>query len=169
MVGNFPHHLKKMVIVVAPHTSSADFWLGLAVRSHMGMKGVRFLGKKELFQPPFGFIFRWLGGTPVDRKSNNNLVDQVVEKFNRYPHFIIAMSPEGTRQKVDRIRTGFYYIAQKARVPILMVAFDFANKQVVFSEPFDTTEDEAADFKKIINFFGPVQGKMPENGMGHLM
>jgi 1-acyl-sn-glycerol-3-phosphate acyltransferase len=169
VVGQYPHALNKMVIVVGPHTSSADFWLGLGIRSYVGMKGVRYLGKKELFRPPFGFIFRWLGGTPVDRHSNNNLVDQVVEKFEQHRHFVIAMSPEGTRQKVDRIRTGFYHIAKKAGVPILMVAFDFGNKQVVFADPFLPTQNEAADFKTILDFFGPVQGKVPALGMGHLL
>jgi 1-acyl-sn-glycerol-3-phosphate acyltransferase len=168
VVGQYPHHLAKMVIIVAPHTSSADFWLGLGIRSYVGMKGVRYLGKNSLFRPPFGFIFRWLGGTPVDRSSRNHLVDQVVEKFNQHRQFVIALSPEGTRQKVERMRTGFYFIAKKAAVPIVMVAFDFGKRQVVFAEPFLASNNEAADFKGILDFFAPVQGKVPALGMGHL-
>jgi 1-acyl-sn-glycerol-3-phosphate acyltransferase len=169
ITGQIPPHLKKAVIIVAPHTSSADFFVGLAVRSVMHMTDARFLGKRELFRPPFGFIFRWLGGTPVDRFSKHNVVDQVVEKFQQNERFMIALSPEGTRKKVDKLRTGFYHIALKAQVPIVMAALDFANKQVVFAEPFMPTGHEDADFKRIIAFFGPVQGKFPEKGLSHLL
>ena len=127
----FPHHIKKMVIIVAPHTSTWDFPLGLAYRSVCRMKNTRFLGKAELFKPPFGFIFRWLGGTPVDRKSKQNVVEQVAEQFNKHDGFILALAPEGTRKKVAALRTGFYFIAKAAKVPILMTGLDFENKTLI--------------------------------------
>ncbi len=164
----FPLHIKKCVIIVAPHTSSQDFILGVALRSMFKIYDAKFLGKAELFKPPFGFIFRWLGGTPVERSSKHNLVEQVVAKFNAHENFKLALSPEGTRQKVDKLKTGFYYIAKQANVPIVMVGFDFANKTAVCSEPFFTTNDEAADFKHILSFFAPIQGKVPANGIAHL-
>ncbi len=165
----FPHHIKKMVIIVAPHTSTWDFPLGLAYRSVCRMKNTHFLGKAELFKPPFGFIFRWLGGTPVDRKSKHNVVEQVAELFNKHDGFILALAPEGTRKKVDALRTGFYFIAKAAKVPILMTGLDFENKTLIVSEPFFPSDDEAADFKKIINFFGPIKGGNAEFGLSHLM
>ena len=97
---------------------------------------MKFIGKQELFKPPFGFIFRKLGGVPVDRFNNNNFVDQVVEMFNTNESFAIALSPEGTRKKVDRLRTGFYHIARKANVPVVLVAFDFEHKEFRFAPPF---------------------------------
>jgi len=166
--GSFPYHLKKCVVIVAPHTSAWDFVLGLAVRSKLRLTHLHFLGKKELFDSAFGFFFRWLGGIPVDRFSSHNLVDQVVEKFNATDSFSLVLSPEGTRKKVDRFRTGFYHIAHQAGVPLVMVGFDFGKKEVVIAEPFATSE-QTADFRKILQFFGPMQGKIPEKGLGHLM
>ncbi len=163
--GRFPFEVKKMIIIVAPHTHWQDFIIGVAVRSLMRFTHVKFLGKQELFKPPFGFIFRWLGGTPVDRSRKTNLVDAVVEKFNRSEELVIALSPEGTRKRVDKLRTGFYHIARQAKVPIMMVALDFGNHKVIFSEPFYTTDNEAADFKKILDFYRPIQGKIPEQGL----
>ena len=129
---------------------------------------IHFLGKKELFDGPFGFLFRWLGGIPVDRFSSHNMVDQVVQKFKSEESFSLVLSPEGTRKKVERLRTGFYNIAQQAGVPLVMVGFDFGKKEVVIAEPF-TTSEQAADFRLLLDFFGPMQGKNPEKGLAHLM
>src|SRR4030095_3103172 len=122
-----------------------------------------------LFEGPFGFLFRWLGGTPVDRFSKQGVVEQVVEKFNNAENLVIALSPEGTRKKVDKLRTGFYYIDQKANLPIVLVGLDYSNKEVSVSEPFYTTDDETADFRKIIEFFAPLKGYYPEQGFAHLL
>lgn len=165
----FPyHHLKKFIITVGPHTSNWDFMVGLAYRSLLRLHGARFLGKAELFKPPFGFVFRWLGGTPVNRTSSQNMVDVVAEIFDQHEKFVLALSPEGTRKKVDKLRTGFYFIARQAKVPIVMVGFDYKNKTVVYSEPFYPTSDQEKDFEHILSFYRPVQGRIPEKGMSHL-
>ena len=166
--GPFPH-VKKCVVIVGPHTSNWDFILGLALRSKLHLHHFKFLGKKELFIGPFGFIFRKLGGVPVDRSGKHNMVDQVVELFNSQETFTLVVSPEGTRKKVERLRTGFYHIAKKACVPIVMVAFDFGNKQAFFSAPFLPGNDEEADLQHIIGFYAPVKGRIPEQGMAHLL
>lgn len=167
-VNPIPEGLKKFVMVVAPHTSSWDVVMGFAFRSALKLDHVKFIGKKELFGPPFGFLFRKLGGVPVDRSSSNNFVDQVVNMFNSNDSFSIALSPEGTRKKVDRLRTGFYHIAQKAKVPIVLLALDFEHKEFRFSAPFYTTENEAEDIKRILLFFNGVKGKNPVLGIDHL-
>ncbi len=164
----FPAGIKKCIIILAPHTSWVDFFIGLAYRSKLRLKHSKFLGKKELFDGPFGFLFRRAGGLPVDRFSNHKMVDQVVDIFNHHKELIIAMSPEGTRKKVDRLRTGFYHIAKEAGVPIVMAGLDFKRKEMFFAEPFYAGEDEAKDFEHIINFFAPIQGKHPELGLAHL-
>jgi 1-acyl-sn-glycerol-3-phosphate acyltransferase len=166
--GNFPYHLKKMVLIVAPHTSWKDVIVGFAAREQLKIRKAKFLGKKELFDGPFGWLFRGLGGVPVDRFSSHGAVEQVVELFNKNDEFIVAMSPEGTRKKVDKLRTGFYHIAKQANVPIEMVAFDFSKKEVISAEPYYPTNDEDADFKHIIDFFAPIKGAKPELGLGHL-
>jgi len=160
--------LRKFIIIVGPHTSNWDFMVLLAYRSIARIPGTRFLGKKELFDSPIGFVFRWLGGTPVDRKSSNNVVDQVADIFNAHEKFAIALSPEGTRKKVDKLKTGFYFIAKAARVPIIMVGIDYPNKRILFSDLLYPSDDQVKDFETILNFYRPIKGKNPENGMGHL-
>lgn len=165
--GQYPYHIKKMLLIVAPHTSWKDVVVGLAARSVL-KANIKFLGKKELFDGPFGWLFRWQGGTPVDRFSSHGVVEQVVDKFNSQEEFVIGMAPEGTRKKVDKLRTGFYHTALNAKVPVLMVGLDFSKRRVVFSEPFFLSGNEAADMEKIISFFAPIKGKHPEQGLQHL-
>lgn len=167
-VNGISPDLKKFVMVAAPHTSSWDVVMGFIFRRALKLDYVKFIGKQELFKPPFGFIFRKLGGVPVDRFSSNNFVDQVVQMFNSNESFAIALSPEGTRKKVERLRTGFYHIARQANVPIVLLALDFEHKEFRFEAPFYTTANEAEDLKKILLYFGGVKGKNPSLGLGHL-
>jgi len=166
--GSFPDHLPKMVIAVGPHTSGWDVVVGLGARHLIPIKHAYFLGKKELFDGPFGWFFRWLGGTPVDRFSSNGVVQQVVDKFNAHEQFRLAMSPEGTRKRVEKLRTGFYQIAKQAHVPILLAGFDFDKKEVILGPVIYTTENEQEDLKKIVSFFAPIRGKRAEGNMDHL-
>lgn len=159
-VGEFPD-VKKCVIVVIPHTHWLDFTLGVLVRKIVG-KQMHYVGKKSLFKPPFGWFFRWMGGTPVDRSKNQNMVDAIVEIFNKKEVFRFAMAPEGTRKKVEILKSGFYYIAQNAKVPLVLVAFDFGRKQVKFSEPFFTSGDYEKDMMEIRLFYKNVIGKVAE-------
>lgn len=166
--GRFPDEVPKMVIAVGPHTSGWDVVVGLSVRHLVPIKHAYFLGKKELFDGPFGWFFRKIGGTPVDRFSKKGMVQQVAEKFHSHDYFRLAMSPEGTRKRVDKLRTGFYYIAKEAHVPILLTGFDFKNKEVVLGDLIHPSDDEAADMKKIISFFAQFEGKVAEYGLQHL-
>ena len=161
LVGDFPHDLKKYVVIAAPHTSWQDFPIGILARNTSGIK-VNFIGKDSLFKGPFGFIFRSLGGTPVDRSKSNNLVDAIVDVFNSKDEFRLALSPEGTRKKVERWKTGFYYIAKGAKVPIVMATLDFGRKQVKISEPYYPTDDKEKDFEYFKSFYKGVLGKKPE-------
>jgi 1-acyl-sn-glycerol-3-phosphate acyltransferase len=167
--GSFPHQLPKSIVLVGPHTSNWDFVIGLAFRSKLKLEHAKYLGKSELFKRPFGFFFRRLGGMPVERSANHNMVDQVVQLFNMHDSFVLVMSPEGTRKKVERLRTGFYHIAKKAAVPIVMVGLDFEKKKAVVSTPFFTTGNEAADFLHIHQFYSSIKGKNPGQGMAHLL
>nr|WP_299383493.1 1-acyl-sn-glycerol-3-phosphate acyltransferase [Allomuricauda sp.] len=159
LVGTFPD-LKKCVIIVVPHTHWMDFFLGLLVRKVIN-KEMHYIGKKSLFKPPFGWFFRWTGGAPVDRTKNSNTVDSVAQIFEEREIFRFALAPEGTRKKVKALKTGFYHIAKKAGVPIVMVAFDFGEKQVKIAEPFFPSDDIQKDFKDIRAFYNGVQGKIP--------
>ena len=162
-VSGFTHinSIKKAVIIGAPHTHWMDFPIGVLVRSVLGVK-TNYVGKKSLFKWPYGWFFRWLGGAPVERKSNENQVEAIARIFNEREEFRIALAPEGTRKKVDKWRTGFYYIAKTANVPIIMFTLDFENKTNHFSEPFHLSGDKEADFKVIKEFYKDVKGKIPE-------
>ena len=146
-----------MVIIVAPHTSNWDFILGVIIRGAMGFRA-NFLGKKSLFRKPFGFIFMWLGGIPVDRSSKRNLVDQVVAEAQKRSSFILAITPEGTRSKVEKWRTGFYYIALNANIPIVICQLDYEYREARFLAPLYPTGNLEVDMKFIKDQFMHIKG-----------
>lgn len=152
--------IKKAVIIGAPHTSWQDFYIALLMRQVIGIKS-NFVAKKELFKWPFKYYFKAIGGAPLDRRPGQNKVEAIAKLFESRDEFRLALSPEGTRMKVVEWKTGFYYIAKKANVPIIMFTFDFEHKQNKISEPFFPTEDLEADFKYMRSFFEGVKGKVP--------
>ncbi|NYJ28706.1 1-acyl-sn-glycerol-3-phosphate acyltransferase [Allomuricauda sp. ARW1Y1] len=157
--GQFPK-LDQCVVIVIPHTHWLDFFLGLLIRKVI-KEEINYIGKKSLFKPPFGWFFRWTGGAPVDRSKSSNTVDNIVQIFKERKVFRLALAPEGTRKKVTQLRTGFYHIAQKANVPIVMVAFDFGKKEIKIGEPFWVTDNQESDFARIHDFYRGVKGKIP--------
>lgn len=159
--GEIDASIKKCVIIVAPHTSWFDFFIGILVRKILSVQ-IDFVAKKELFQSPFGWYFKWVGGTSLDRTPNQNKVEAIAGIFKSKPVFRLALSPEGTRKKVKIWKTGFYYIAKEAEVPIIMVSFDYKRKIVKFSDPFYASKDKEKDFSEIHEFYEGVQGKNPE-------
>ncbi len=162
LIGTIDPKVKKCVIIVIPHTSNLDFFMGLLVRGILNIE-INFVGKKELFAFPFGYYFRSVGGTPLDRSGGKNNVDATVEVFHSKETFRLGLSPEGTRKKVSELRTGFYYIALKANVPIIPVALDYDSKQVRIGSPIFVTGNYQQDMKTLIlpHFKGAV-GKIPE-------
>ena len=126
VIGSLPSN-EKYVIAVVPHSSYFDLIIAVLIRTYSGLK-IKFIGKKELFNPITSFFFKFLGGIPVDRNKNTNLVDEVVSLFDQNEIQILAISPEGTRKKVKKWKSGFYYIALNANLPILMVSFDYIKK-----------------------------------------
>ena len=163
--GEFPPDLKKYIVAVAPHTSNWDFPIGVMVRSIMRMQNTKFLGKSTLFKPPFGWFFRALGGYPVDRSKHTDMVQQVADIFAKHEFFAIAIAPEGTRQKVDKLKSGFYYIAKRAAIPIIPCGFDFSKKTVVIAKPFYPSANAENDMKFLMDFYRSITGKNPELGI----
>lgn len=157
--GEFPLHLKKCVVAVVPHTSWHDFYIGILVRN-VWRAEINFVGKKSLFKAPHGWYFRWMGGTPIDRTKSTDFVTATARVFDEKDVFRLALAPEGTRKKVEKLKTGFYYIAKAAAVPIVLVAFDFENKQVKVAEPITISDNLEADFEKINAFFKGVNGRV---------
>ena len=157
--GDFPDDVQKMVIIAAPHTSWHDFYMGLLFRDVVGVK-INFLGKKELFKWPFGWFFKKLGGAPLGRNKEQNQVKQIAKLFNEHEVFRLALSPEGTRKKVEIWKTGFYYIALKAEVPVLPITMNFKDKDHCIGELFYPTGDITRDMIKLRSFFDGVQGRV---------
>jgi len=153
--------IKKAVIIAVPHTSWHDFYVGVLLRKTIGLK-TNFIAKKELFIGPIGWYLKAIGGEPIDRKSNENTVESVTTLFNSRDEFRMTLAPEGTRKKVTEWKTGFYHIAKKANVPIIMFSLDFGKKENKISEPFYPTNDKDADFKFMKSFYEGVVGKIPE-------
>ena len=154
---------KRVIFVVIPHTSNWDFPLGVLTRSALGLK-LKFLAKNALFRWPYGFIFRWLGGIPVDRSKSSNFVKEVAKSLEKYNDVSLALAPEGTRKRNDKLKSGFYWLAIETKMPLILVKFDFGHGEVNFSEPFIPTGDYEKDLLFINRHFEGVEGKIPENG-----
>jgi 1-acyl-sn-glycerol-3-phosphate acyltransferase len=145
--GGFPN-LPQFVVIVAPHTSAWDFYLGVMAMFALGFRGT-FLGKDTLFRWPASAVLRWLGGVPVNRAIPHNVVQQTIDYFHARPRMVLALSPEGTRRKLPAWRTGFWYVAKGAGVPIVPVAFDFPAKMIRISAPMTPSEDIDADIAQL--------------------
>lgn len=159
--GTMDENIKKCVLMVMPHTCNFDFFIGLFSRGIIGME-MNFVGKKELFVFPFGYYFKSIGGAPLDRSGGKNKVDAIVEMFQLREVFRLAIAPEGTRKKVTELRTGFYYIALKANVPVIPVAFDYSKREVRIGKPVTVTGNYEEDMKRILPHFKNAKGKYPE-------
>ena len=144
VIGYLPKN-EKYIIAVVPHSSYFDLIIAVLIRTYSGLK-IKFIGKKELFNPITSYLFKFLGGIPVDRTKNSNIVDEVVDLFELGKIKILAIAPEGTRKRVEKWKTGFYYIALKAKLPILMVSFDYIRKEVKINDKFYPSGDIDKDF-----------------------
>lgn len=158
------HNLDKYLVIVIPHTSNWDFPLGLLSRAAIN-EDIKYLGKDSLFRFPFGFLFRWLGGYPVVRSKSTNYVETVVNLFNSKKRFAVCIAPEGTRKKVDKLKSGFYYMAHGANIPLILCSFDWKKKEIKYSEPFYTSGNYESDLPKIMKYFDGVEGKNPDDGI----
>lgn len=159
MEGEIPN-LPKAVVIVVPHTSNWDFLLAIAGLFAVGVR-VSWLGKNTIFKGVAGPVMEWLGGLPVDRSASMGVVDQIVNRFNTSDKLLIGISPEGTRSKVDRWKTGFYNIALKAAVPIAPISFDWSTRVMRFGDSLMPTGDMDSDIARLRNFFEGAVGKRP--------
>ena len=158
--GTAPH-VPRCVVVFAPHTSNWDFPLLLLTRSALGLRS-SYLGKHTLFRPPFGWLFRTLGGIPVNRSDAHHLVAQISHEFQAREHLWLAMAPEGTRKKTDHWKSGFYWIALAARVPVLLSYIDSQRRHCGIGPLIELTGDVERDLAVIREFYADKHGLNPE-------
>jgi len=158
--GRLPN-VNKLVVIAAPHTSNWDLPVLLSLAFALKAKAC-WLGKHTLFRWPFGFLFRWMGGIPVYRSASQNVVAQSVEMFRNSEKLILTIPPEGTRSKVSHWKTGFYYIALGAEIPIAMAFIDYGRKASGVGPTLYPTGNIEADMEIIRDFYINVTAKYPD-------
>ena len=151
----------KYIIALAPHTSNWDFVLGML---YSWAKGLRcdFLMKKEWFFWPLGIVMRQLGGIPVYRNKQRGMTDIVAEQARKMDTFHLCITPEGTRKATTEWKKGFYFIALKAELPILLYGIDYKRKLIKCTKTFLPTGDVEKDMSEIKNYFKQFEGRHPE-------
>jgi 1-acyl-sn-glycerol-3-phosphate acyltransferase len=154
--------LQKAVVVAAFHTTN---WDGIMlVLAMMALKvHIVWVVKKELMWFPLDNAMRALGALPIDRLGSQGVTDFLVDEFNRRDHMILVLSPEGTRHKVTRWRRGFYVIAERARVPIVLSGIDYQRKVMGFGPTFTPSGDLDRDVEILRSFYKDFTPKYPEN------
>lgn len=165
VVGTWPP-IDKCLFLVAPHTSNWDLPIGLCAGFSSGILRAwpyGFMMKDVMFHGPLGPIMRWLGGLAIDRSSPHAAVPQMAKVLAERERFILAVTPEGTRSRRDYWKSGFYYIALEAKVPIVPVAFDYRLKEVGLGAPITLSGDREADVELFRQFYQDVTPKCPEN------
>ena len=156
--GKFDPSIKKSVVIVVPHTSWHNFYVGAFTRKIIQVD-INYIAKKELFKGPLGAYLRWMGGSPLDRTKGQNKVEAIAQLFEEKEEFRLALAPEGTRKKVLKWKSGFYWIAVSAKVPIIPVAFDYGKKVVKVGEAFYPTGNYDKDYQLLQLFYKHVKGK----------
>ncbi|HEY52607.1 MAG TPA: glycerol acyltransferase [Caldilineae bacterium] len=151
----------KYILIAAPHTSNWDFSLMFLAGKVLGIR-ISWMGKEELFRGPLGPLTRALGGVPVNRSVRQNMVAQMVQVFNERDALILAVPPAGTRRKTPYWKTGFYWIALGAQVPIAFGFIDYKRKQVGVGPTLMPTGDIEADIAVIRDFYADITAKFPE-------
>jgi 1-acyl-sn-glycerol-3-phosphate acyltransferase len=163
LVGEVPAHLKKYVLIAAPHTSNMDFFLAIPSLWIMDLP-FRFLIKREHTDAFYGGIIKALGGIGVDRENQSlKFVEQLKHIVATNSELAFLFTPEGTRSWVKRWKTGFYRVAQAGEVPVVLAAADYKNKKVIVGEVLYPTGDLHKDLLKLEEYYAQFEGKFPEN------
>ncbi len=154
-------HPDKYIICLAPHTSNWDFAIG---QLYSGAEGLtcNFLIKKEWFVWPLNKLFKRLGGIPVWRSKHTSMTDNLAETAKQSASFRLCITPEGTRSLNPEWKKGFYYIAQKAGLPILLYGVDYKKKRIQCTKTIIPSGDIEAQMREIKLYFKDFQGKKPE-------
>jgi 1-acyl-sn-glycerol-3-phosphate acyltransferase len=152
----------KCVLIFYPHTSNWDFVIGIVARTAIWLP-VYWAGKDTLFRWPFGGLFRWLGGIPVNRRERTGLTERLAREFAQRKRFYLAIAPEGTRSRTDHWKSGFYRLALAAKVPLALAFIDYPRKEIGIGAYLDLVGDERRDLEAIRRFYADKTGRQPGN------
>lgn len=158
--GEIPNR-GKYVLVGAPHTSNWDFPLAIAA-SYVYRFEIRWLGKDTLFPWPFGWLIRWFGGIPVDRSHPHGMVGQLKTRFDTADNLIFAIAAKGTRKKTQYWKSGFYWLAYSARVPVIFCYLNYNERTICLGTPISLSGDVRKDMKIVRSFYTNMCGRHPE-------
>lgn len=151
----------RYIVCAAPHTSNWDFFFFLMIEWYFGVQ-LRFMAKHTLFRPPGGWILRRMGGIPVNRAAQHDFVSHVAHEFSTHTDLAIVVPAEGTRARADYWKSGFYFMAKSAGVPIVLATLDFAKKEICFVERLTPGDSIRDDMERVREVYEGVQGKHPE-------
>jgi len=160
--GRIPAGTDHAVVIAAPHTTNWDLPYMLAVAYALGIRP-SWLGKRELFRWPFGWLMRALGGIPVDRSKRTNVVEQAAQRLREAERLFLVIPPSGTRSRAPHWKSGFYHVARAARVPIICSFLDYERKVGGVGPVFVPTSDLGADMDRLRVFYRDIRGKYPDN------
>ena len=152
----------KFIICLAPHTSNWDFFFGQLYTLSEGIR-INFLMKREWFFWPLGPLFKSMGGIPVWRDKHASMTDNLANEATKSDSFRLCITPEGTRSPNANWKKGFYYIALKAKIPILLFGVDYEKKRIQCTRSFIPTGDFDKEMKEIKLYYKDFKGKIPEN------
>jgi len=161
ILGDFPTQYKKLVILEAPHTSNLDYFIGMMCIYASGVK-VNVIIKKEAFLWPFAGLLKKAGGIPIDRSGATSKVDAIARLFEKHDTLNLGITPEGTRSLSKKWKKGYYYIALKAKVPILLASIDYKKKAGHFGPVIFPTGDYEKDFAQIEDYYRGINARYPE-------
>ncbi len=170
LVGDIPQHIKKAVLVVAPHTSNWDGFYGLLF-CFVKQLPIKFAVKKEAMIFPIGLILKWMGAIPIDRTRKNkfakksSMVQVMTSMLQQQESLMLIIAPEGTRSRVKRWKQGFYHVALQANVPLVLSYLDYAQKCIGFGPMLYPTGNYDQDLLKIQAFYRDKTGKYPAQGV----
>jgi 1-acyl-sn-glycerol-3-phosphate acyltransferase len=159
IVGQAPN-LPKYVAIGAPHTSNWDFPIGMLLFIALGLR-VSWMGKDSFVNGPLKRVWHWMGGVPINRRAAHGVVDQMIDAFNNRDKFVLGITPEGTRSKVAKWKSGFYHIAQGAGVPIFPIELDYKVKQIRLHPIVIPNGELAVDLPNIQAIYANANPKRP--------
>ena len=159
--GNFPD-TAKMVLAVAPHTSNWDFLVGLMAKFALRLEA-RYIAKQSLFWWPLGVFLRAVGGIAIDRSAAGDVVDGAARALRERAAMVLVITPEGTRSKVPKWKSGFHRIALAAGVPIVLATFDYSRRVIRIGPAFDASADYERDLAQMQSQLSPSMARHPEN------
>ena len=159
-LGHFPKD-ERVILVVGPHTSNWDFMVAMSAVLSWDIN-IHWLGKPSLFKKGVRRILKSLGGIPVNRANPEELMNEIYAITAQYQGFMIGMAPEGTRKKVERLKTGFLRIATQTNSKIMLAGIDFSNKTILLGDFFTPSGDIEKDLTSIKDYFSNFSGKRPE-------